>query len=255
MSYKPEAVVPPFLVKTYELVSDPSTDSIIRWCDDGKAFEIVCEERMVALLAANFKHNKMASFVRQLNVYDFHKVKSACGSLKFTNDYFQMGQPHLLKLLSRKDTQRKEQRPLLTHPISDDVHMLVGELKAAREEDFHTLTCLRSQQEEMQKTVDLVVQQNRKLVEEIALSRREAVEMQRTLQIIMSILEDESQTRAPAPVCVDPAFLAMFLNNDDSDGQPPCKKQKLSPSLLSPKSCDSVGVGLFDGIISVDQYL
>jgi len=272
MSYKPEIVIPPFLSKTFELVSDPLTDSIIRWCDDGKAFEILSEEQMVPLLAANFKHNKMASFVRQLNVYDFHKVKSV-GSLKFANNYFQEGQPQLLKLLSRKDTQRKELRlPPPIFPPSEDVHVQVGELKAAREEDFRVLAELRTQQENMQNTVNVVIQQNRKLVEELALSRREAVEMQRTLQIIMNILADESAEREPA-LSIDPNILAMVLC-DDTDLQPPCKRKKLShvstkfastvsspkfsPSVLSPKfpgsprSCDDAA--LFD-MYSLESFV
>lgn len=68
--------VPSFLLKTYEIVSDESLDDIVRWNETGDAFIILkthefCEE----ILPAYFKHKNLSSFVRQLNMYGFHKTK------------------------------------------------------------------------------------------------------------------------------------------------------------------------------------
>ncbi|KAL6758894.1 hypothetical protein V8C86DRAFT_2584206, partial [Haematococcus lacustris] len=58
----------PFLRKTYELVDDASTDSMISWSTPGTSF-IVWQPNEFArdLLPRFFKHNNFSSFVRQLN--------------------------------------------------------------------------------------------------------------------------------------------------------------------------------------------
>lgn len=61
---------PPFLLKTYMLVEDPTTDAVISWNEDGSAF-VVWQPAEFArdLLPTLFKHSNFSSFVRQLNTY------------------------------------------------------------------------------------------------------------------------------------------------------------------------------------------
>merc|ERR1711865_1362790 len=63
----------PFLAKTYEILKNNDLKDIICWADDGYGFiikDITKFEQEV--LPLYFKTKKMSSFVRQLNLHDFH---------------------------------------------------------------------------------------------------------------------------------------------------------------------------------------
>ena len=82
--------LPPFLVKTYEMVDDPSTDSIVSWSGTNRSF-IVWNPPDFArdLLPKFFKHNNFSSFIRQLNTYvskiDIFNVKVCFGFILVLN--------------------------------------------------------------------------------------------------------------------------------------------------------------------------
>ena len=84
---------------------------MICWSDEGKSFIIRDQTEFAkSLLPYYYKHSNMASFVRQLNMYDFHKVMNVeAGGLRgerdeveFAHPYFERGQDHLLEQIKRK---------------------------------------------------------------------------------------------------------------------------------------------------------
>ncbi|CAL5203633.1 unnamed protein product [Lathyrus oleraceus] len=90
-----------FLVKTYQMVDDPSTDNIISWSQSNDSFIIKDPEEFTSnLLSKYFTHNNFSSFVRQLNTYGFHKIKH--DQWEFANEYFLKDQYCLLGNIHRK---------------------------------------------------------------------------------------------------------------------------------------------------------
>ena len=69
---KPES----FLSKLYDILSDNNYNNIIHWDNDGKRI-IVCDIMNLCnvILPKFYKHHNYSSFVRQLNMYGFHKSK------------------------------------------------------------------------------------------------------------------------------------------------------------------------------------
>ena len=105
--------IPKFLNALYRILSDDH-QGIIQWCRDGKAFEIRDVTRLeLFILPAYFKHNKLASFQRQLNYFGFRKwTKTETNVCTFSHQYFLRGKAENLLLITKK-AQVPTDRPVL----------------------------------------------------------------------------------------------------------------------------------------------
>nr|XP_046228642.1 heat shock factor protein 2 [Scatophagus argus] len=109
---KHNSSVPAFLTKLWTLVEDADTNEFICWSQEGNSFLVLDEQRFAKeILPKFFKHNNMASFIRQLNMYGFRKVmhidaaivkQERDGPVEFQHPYFKHGQDDLLENIKRK---------------------------------------------------------------------------------------------------------------------------------------------------------
>ncbi|KAH8921930.1 hypothetical protein BT69DRAFT_1263975 [Atractiella rhizophila] len=124
-----------FLNKLYSMVGDPATDAIIRWSANGDSFIVRQQERLrVEVLPNFFKHAKLESFVRQLNMYGFKKVpqlqhgyprrgEEDDEALEYSNPFFQRDHPELLSKIERK---RAPENPIHTNTVTSSAANSAG---------------------------------------------------------------------------------------------------------------------------------
>lgn len=79
---------PAFVNKMWSMINDPANQMLIKWMPDGESFYVDNREQFVHdVLPKYFKHSNFASFVRQLNMYGWHKVQDVkSGSIQTSSD-------------------------------------------------------------------------------------------------------------------------------------------------------------------------
>ena len=187
------------------MVNDPANQELINWSDDGLSFIVDNRELFVQqVLPKYFKHSNFASFVRQLNMYGWHKVQDVnSGSLhsderwQFNNENFQRGKPELLDQIVRNkpqdDADEAESAQQQTNGFKGiNVKLLMNELST-----------LKTNQLKITKELSRVRQDNELLWQELFTTReKNAVQnekIEKILQFLASVygnrvqvLEDDS---------------------------------------------------------------
>ncbi|KAJ1957561.1 Heat shock transcription factor [Dispira parvispora] len=155
--------LPAFLSKLYQMVNDPATDSLIQWADNGLSFFISQPEQFAKdVLPTFFKHGNFSSFVRQLNMYGFHKIPHIQqGSLhgdagtsrwEFSNPHFLRDEPDRLTQVTRKRNRDSDeggngkQSHTGTRVSAGDLERLLRDLTDIRKHQLRITSDLRNLQ-------------------------------------------------------------------------------------------------------------
>lgn len=106
-----------FIHKLYDMLHDPTILHLIWWLPTNDSFYLLPGEDFLKVLSQYFKHTNIASFIRQLNMYGFHKVNDTFQSdsnsldkdlgaakweFRHSTNQFRKGDIELLKLIKRR---------------------------------------------------------------------------------------------------------------------------------------------------------
>ena len=107
--YKKKSEFPNFLLKLYQILEKEEYKDIIQWGENGKFFVVKnVHDFTEKILPKYYKHNNYSSFIRQLNMYDFHKKKSSQNEHIFHHQNFIKDQKDLMKSIKRKSKKEKD---------------------------------------------------------------------------------------------------------------------------------------------------
>ncbi|XP_017767349.1 PREDICTED: heat shock factor protein-like isoform X3 [Eufriesea mexicana] len=220
--------VPAFLAKLWKLVEDPETDDLICWSPNGRSFFIRNQAQFAReLLPHYYKHNNMASFVRQLNMYGFHKkVSVELGGLKcdrdemeFAHQFFCKGHPYLVEHIKRKIASSKGQDPALTPIKPELMNKMLTEVRS-----------MRGRQEHLDSRLGAMKRENEALWRELAMLRQKHLKQQQIVNKLIHFLVTLVQPSRSGGLSVKRRYPLMI---DDSNRQR-SKQPKLSKSQASP---------------------
>ncbi|KAK7612905.1 hypothetical protein BKA81DRAFT_378449 [Phyllosticta paracitricarpa] len=178
--------IPPFVQKLSSFLDNSNHTDLIRWSDDGNSFIVLDEDEFAkTLIPELFKHNNYASFVRQLNMYGFHKkVGLSDNSMKqaerrdkktpseYFNKYFKRGRPELLWLIQKPKNPHsgaKRKRDEDKKPDSDEEgRKLEGEgldnqeMQLIPKTEYNSMRNEIRQLQQQQKLISGIIQQMRR---------------------------------------------------------------------------------------------
>lgn len=199
---------PPFLSKTYDMVDDPATNSIVSWSPTNNSFVVWNPPEFARdLLPKYFKHNNFSSFVRQLNTYGFRKVDP--DRWEFANEGFLRGQKHLLRSINRRKPAHGHnlQQPQQSHSQGSSVGACVEVGKFGLEEEVERLK--RDKNVLMQELVRLR-QQQQTTDNQLQTMVQRLQGMEQRQQQMMSFLAKAVQS---------PGFLAQFVQQQNESNR------------------------------------
>ncbi|XP_039264739.1 heat shock factor protein-like isoform X2 [Styela clava] len=254
--------IPTFLLKLVNMLKDESNHEYVDWNEAGTSFIVKDQVQFSKIvLPKYFKHNKFASFVRQLNMYGFRKITSLTQSglnnekeeIEFYHYLFIRGEEVFLEHIKRKVPKPEESNRRNNEDVTkvlDDVKQMKGyqenitsqlsELKQENEDLWREVVNLRHKHSHQQKVVNKLIQFLVNLV------HQHGIGVKRKLPLMIEDGSSGSSNYVPAKKYQKP----LLVSDDDNanDGQlaleEPTKPTVSFPaSVMEPQDNNVVAMG------------
>ncbi|KAF2147258.1 uncharacterized protein K452DRAFT_293715 [Aplosporella prunicola CBS 121167] len=186
-----------FVRKLYKMLENPTDENVVRWGNEGDSFVVLENEKFTKhILPKHFKHSNFASFVRQLNKYDFHKVRHnneengqspyGAGAWEFKHPDFKMNNKDALDNIRRK-------APAPRKPAANPEDMVIP---TQQMDMFNTqLVATQQQLQQLQDRYNELSIHHSMLLQELVGMQKTIVNHEHIMQSVMSFLHSVDAQR------------------------------------------------------------
>ncbi|KAK5168876.1 kinase-regulated stress-responsive transcription factor skn7 [Saxophila tyrrhenica] len=178
------------------MLESPQDESVVRWGNEGDSFVVLENEKFTKhILPKHFKHSNFASFVRQLNKYDFHKVRHnneeggtspyGPGAWEFRHPDFKMNNKDALDNIRRKA------------PAPRKSNAMPDEMIATQQVDLVNTQLVATQQQlqSLQERYNELSMHHSMLLQELIGVQKTVVNHEHVIQYVMSFLNSVDNQR------------------------------------------------------------
>ncbi|KAF2088433.1 response regulator, partial [Saccharata proteae CBS 121410] len=198
-----------FVRKLYKMLENPTDENVVRWGNEGDSFVVLeatqNEKFTKHILPKHFKHSNFASFVRQLNKYDFHKVRHnneengqspyGAGAWEFKHPDFKANNKDALD-----NIRRKAPAPRKANPNAEDLVYPTQQMDM-----FNTqLVATQQQLQQMQERYNELSIHHSMLLQELMGMQKTIVNHEHIMQSVMSFLHSVDAQRRRDSRLVNP---------------------------------------------------
>jgi osomolarity two-component system response regulator SKN7 len=211
------------------MLEDPAHQDVARWGKDGDTFVVVENEKFTrSILPKHFKHSNMASFVRQLNKYDFHKVRqtndsgsssNGANTLEFKHPSFRVGSKDDLDNIRRKAPAPRRAQATEDFTTTHHISVLTDQLTATQQ-----------QVQQLQELYTEISQTNRLLVNEVFALQKMANAQKQSQHEMLNFLSTD-RNRQPQQMHLTPTSL---------DGEDPAPELRRAREHLTNITFDTI---------------
>jgi hypothetical protein len=167
-----------FIGKLSAMLKDRAASPHVTWSPKGDSILVFDPPTFAAkVLPRYFKHGNFASFVRQLNLYGFHKTsnESGAGACEFSHHIFRRGNEHQFKDIRRKvgggGNDKSDSRS------NTDMDKIVAEFEE-----------LKSRHEELEASLDQAESEKRTIFSELVQSKQKQRVLEQRLSKMVGVL-------------------------------------------------------------------
>ncbi|KAL1310842.1 hypothetical protein AAFC00_001076 [Neodothiora populina] len=184
------------------MLENPQDESVVRWGNEGDSFVVLENEKFTKhILPKHFKHSNFASFVRQLNKYDFHKVRHnneengqspyGAGAWEFKHPDFKANNKDALDNIRRKA------------PAPRKPNSIMDEMVPVQQMDLVNTQLVATQQQlqQMQERYNELSMHHSMLLQELIGVQKTVVNHEHVMQYVMNFLQNlDAQRRRESKV-------------------------------------------------------